>query len=216
MISRMGTMMNNQNISNTWSWTCGCGITHLLRNRKCSQCQEAMPQSIRTAVYIAELSFQKTLHRDFTFKRSVRRMEKLNKFLSTTLALLIIAAALLTGYVCYDCGGMICQIDIAQRLDIAMLRLEAVLGKVIVIDLDVSVLVGKLRFSPERLMDSWEKLLIVQERLSGLGKKLEPMPYQICETAAESADQIACLVGYIQEHIAATVEYVQALLDEIQ
>lgn len=209
-------MMNNQNIPNTWSWTCGCGITHLLRHRKCSQCQEAMPQSIRTAVYIAELSFQKTLHRDFTFKRSVRRMVKLNEFLSTTLALLIIAAALLTGYVYYDCGGMICQIDIAQRLNIVMLRLEAVLGKVIAIDLDVSVLVGKLRFLPERLMDSWEKLLIVQERLSGLGKKLEPILYQICETATESTNQIACLVGYIQEHIAAIVEYVQTLLDEIQ
>lgn len=209
-------MMNKQNIPDTWSWTCRCGGTHPLRRRKCSQCLEAMPQSVRTEVYRAELSFQKNLYRNITIKRSVRRMEKLDKFLSTTLVLMVIAAVPLTGYVCYNICRTTGQMELMEHFDIVMLRLEAVWEKVIAMDLDISPLADKLQFVPLRLTGMGEKTLIASERLIDLSKKLEIMPQRNGDVATDSVDQIANLVKHIWERIGIAVEYVRALIDEIQ
>ena len=209
-------MKNNRNIPDTWSWKCRCGRTHPLRHRKCSQCQDAMPHLVRTAVYKAELSFQRKLYRDFTTKRSIRRMERLNKFLSATLALMIIVAVLLTGYVCYNIYKTTGQNKLIEHLDIVMLRLGAVWAKVTAMDLDISPVVEKLQFVPPRLTGICEKIMIAPERLIDLGEKLEVMPQRIGDSATDSVDQITNLIKHIGEHIWTAAEYVQALINEIQ
>lgn len=209
-------MMNKQNIPDTWNWTCRCGGTYPLRCRKCSQCLEAMPQSVRTEVYRAELSFQKNLYRNITFKRSVRRMEKLDKFLSTTLVLMVIAAVPLTGYVCYNICRTTGQIELMEHFDIVMLRLEAVCEKVTAMDLDISPLSDKPQFVPPRLAGMCEKILIASERLIDLSERLEVMPQWIGDATTDSVDQIANLVKHIWERIGTAVEYVRALINEIQ
>lgn len=197
-------MKNNRNIPDTWSWKCRCGRTHPLRHRKCSQCLDAMPHSVRTAVYKAELSFQRKLYRDFTTKRSIRRMESLNKFLSATLALLIIVAVLLTGYVCYNIYKTTGRNEHMEHFDIVMLRLGAVRAKVTAMDLDISP--EKLQFVPPRLTDICEKIMIAPERLINLGEKLEVMPQRIGNSATDSVDQIKNLIKHIGEHIGIAAE----------
>lgn len=209
-------MKNNRNIPDTWSWKCRCGRTHPLRHRKCSQCLDAMPHSVRTAVYKAELSFQRKLYRDFTTKRSIRRMERLNKFLSVTLVLLIIVAVLLTGYVCYNIYKTTGKNDHMEHFEIVMLRLETVCEKVTAMDLDISPLVEKLQFVPPRLTGICEKILIATEPLIDLGKKLEAMPQRIGDSATDSVHRIANLIKHIGEHIGTAVEYVQVLIAEVQ
>lgn len=211
-------MRNNHTTPDNWSWTCRCGQNHPLRHRKCSHCQDPMPQSIRTAVYKAELSFQRALHRDFTIKRSTRRMDNLDKSLRATLALMILVAVLLTGYICYD------------RFDIAMLRLEAFWCKVTTLELDGVALAERLSFIsarlmeipeklsiiPDRNMDALEKLLTVVDRAGSLGSRSETMPHRALEATSECVFQISHLLEHINERATVFAEYVKALLNDIQ